>query len=278
MIKDKKFYRKRSLILLFVYSLTILTLGTCTYASLAWFTPKRTADLNFSSITVGEGFSVKVKYLSYNAQTDGGKTYFHGYKRSDITTLDSSFSYTSNFLDTDTYETLDPLGNAYFAPLYASTYCFEITYEGDETSFGISLSSFSAPASTTEFSDSLSDYISLSEAIDVFTAYSDGTDLDAEAKAFLEATSGDAAVDRFSHTGVSLPEDQYDSWNPASTMTLARGGTGYFFVTEFFSNDSSTFYSPVEGSANHWIHDTNGTSNPYQGLSIVLLGVSLDRI
>jgi hypothetical protein len=277
MIKDKHYYRKKTVILTFIYSLTVFTLASCTYATLAWFSSQRSASVNFESITVGAGFSVKMKYLSYNAQTEDGTVYYHGYKRADISTLDTSFSYAQNFIAFDETTTSGPLGSDHFAPLYASTYCFEVTFSSGGVSFDAALTSFTAPASTTEYSDTLSSYICLSEAVDVFTGYSDGTNLDADAKAFLEATTGDAATDRFSHTGSSLTEGESDSWNPANTMTILEGGVGYFFVTEYFSNDSSTFYSPVSGSDNHWVHNTEGTSNPYEGLSILLTGMSINR-
>src|SRR5574344_1179499 len=275
-MKDKLYYRKKAAILIAIYSFVLLALGTGSYVTMAWFTGQRTAQVNFASLSVSEGFSVKARYLSYNAHSDGGNTVYNGYKRNEITTLDTSFAYADNFVAiTDTSST-GPLGNRYFAPLYASTYCFEVKYDGGPISFRVLLSAFSSPASATEYSDSLSSYISLSEAINVYTGYSDGTNLDADAKAFLEASTGDGATDRFNHTGTSLAENETDSWNPTSSMSITTGGTGYFFVTEYFSNDSSTFYSPVDNSANHWVHDVNGTSDPYQGLSISLNGVVVD--
>lgn len=277
MIKDKSYYRKKTVILTFIYSLSVLALGTSAYASLAWFTSQREVEVNFSSMMLGDGFSATIKYLSYNSQSEDGKTYYHGYRKSDIGSLDSNFSYSTNFLSVDSLGIDGPLGNRYFAPLYASTYCFEVKYDGGPISFRVLLSAFSSPASATEYSDSLSSYISLSEAINVYTGYSDGTNLDADAKAFLEASTGDGATDRFNHTGTSLAENEMDSWNPTSSMSITTGGTGYFFVTEYFSNDSSTFYSPVSGSDNHWVHNTEGTSNPYEGLSILLTGMSINR-
>jgi hypothetical protein len=277
MIKDKRYYRKKALLLTLLYSLAIFTLGTCTYVSLAWFSASRRTHANFESISLATGFSVKIKYLSYNAQYENGVKYYHGYKRADIGTLDSSFTYSQDFLSFEGDTSSGPLGNKYFAPLYASTYCFEITYDGGEASFTAALTSFSSPASALEYSDTLSSYISLSEAIDVFTGYSDGTNLDADAKSFLEATTGDAATDRFNHTGASLAEGEEDSWNPSMSMTIPSGGTAYLFITEYFSNDSSTFYSPVEGNSDHWIHDSKGSSDPYKGLTIVLTGVAINR-
>lgn len=277
MIKDKRYYRKKALLLTLLYSLVIFTLGTCTYVSLAWFSSNRKSSVNLSSMKVASGFSISTKYLSYNAQVEGYDTFYHGYKRSDITSLDTGFTYDQNFLSIQDMGSYGPLGNHYFAPLYASTYCFEISYDGGGVSFGVSLTSFSAPLSATEYSDSLSSYVSLSEAIDVFTGYSDGTNLDADAKSFLEATSGDGAADRFNHTGAAMPDGETDSLNPTQTMNILSGGKAYFFITILFSNDSSTFYSPVSGSANHWVHDTAGTSDPYKTLNFALSGVSIDR-
>jgi hypothetical protein len=251
-----------------IYFLVLFTLGTCTYVSLAWFTNSRKVSVSVQNIQVIGDFSISVKYLSYNTQMEGGVTYYHGYKRQDITKLDSSFSYNQNFLSAENVPTEEPLDSLYFAPLYASTFCFEITHKGGGVSFDVSLSSFSSPASPIAYSDSLSSYICLSEAIDVYTGYSDGTNLDNDAKAFLEATSGDLATDRFSRTGPALPQGVTDSWNPAGALTIPSGGTAYFFVTEYFSDDPSTLYSQVAGSADHWTHDVNGTSDPYQGLGI----------
>jgi hypothetical protein len=274
---QRHFHHPKTLALIGVVGSLLFTMAAFSYLSYAWFTAQRTVNANFTNIKVTSGFSVKVKYLSYNGQTENGVTTYHGYKRGDITSLDTSFTYAGNFLSADDTSSTGPLGGRYFAPLYASTYCFEISYDGGEAPFNIFLSSFSSPASTTEYSDSLSAYISLSEAVDVYTAYSDGTNLDADAKAFLEATTGDGASDRFSHTGSSLEAGTADSWNPTASMKTSKSGPAYFFVTEYFTNDSATFYSPVSGSANHWVHDVNGTSNPYQGLSIVLTGVTVDR-
>jgi hypothetical protein len=269
------FHHQKTAAMIGLLGSLLFTLSAFSYLSYAWFTSQKTTSVNFSNMKLVTGFSVKVKYLSYNGQIENGVTTYHGYKRSDITTLDASFSYSSNFLTPEDTTSTGPLGGRYFAPFYASTYCFEITSDEGLTSFQVFLSSFSSPASTTEYSDSLSAYISLSEAVDVYTAYSDGTNLDADAKAFLEATTGDGATDRFSHTGTSLEEGTADSWNPTGTMKTPASGPAYFFVTEYFTNDSATFYSPVSGSANHWVHDVNGTSNPYQGLSIVLSGASV---
>jgi hypothetical protein len=274
---DKGYYRKKTGLMIALYGSLLFSLGSFTYLSYAWFTSQRTVSTNFNSIKVTSGFSLKIKYLSYNSSLNGTTPVYHGYKRADIATLDTSFTYASNFLEVTDTSSSGPLGGIYFAPLYASTYCFEVTYDGGATPFNVYLSSFSSPASTTAYSDTLSAYISLSEAVDVFTGFSDGTNLDSDAKAFLEATTGDSATDRFNHTGTSLAADTYDSWNPSASMNSVDGGTAYFFVTEYFSNDSSTFYSPVSGSDGHYVHDTAGNSNPYQGLSIVLSGVTLDR-
>jgi len=277
-MKDKLYYRKKAAILIAIYSFVLLALGTGSYVTMAWFTGQRTAQVNFASLSVSEGFSVKARYLSYNAHSDGGNTVYNGYKRNEITTLDTSFAYADNFVAiTDTSST-GPLGNHYFAPLYASTYCFEVKYDGGNMSFNVALNAFSSPASTTAYSDTLSSYICLSEAIDVYTGFSNGTNLESDAKAFLEATTGDNASDRFTRTSDGA-SGIVDSWNTASAMTIPSGGTGYFFVTIYFSNDPTTFYKAVSGSANHYVRgdSTTGDSNVYQDLQITFtdLGLSM---
>jgi hypothetical protein len=276
-MKNRLYYKKKAAILIAIYAFALLGVGTGSYVTMAWFTGQRKAEVNFASLKISEGFTVAVRYLSYNSHTDGSTTVYDGYKRNEITTLDTSFTYATNFVTVTDTSLNGPLGNHYFAPLYASTYCFEVTYDGGDMPFNVNLSAFTSPASSTQYSDTLSQYVSLSEAIDVYTGFSNGTNLDSDAKAFLEATSGDAVADRFNHTdggGSSLVE----SWNTASTMTIPSGGKGYFFVTVYFSNDSSTFYSPVSGSANHWVRDTaSGNSNPYQDLSITFTDIGLNK-
>lgn len=275
-MRDKHFYQKKTAILISIYAFVLLAIGTGSYVTMAWFSSTRTAEVNFASLKLSEGFSVNVRYLSYNSHTEGSTSVYDGYRRDDIAKLDASFSYADNFLPVSDTSVTGPLANHYFAPLYASTYCFEVTFDGADVGFNVYLGAFSSPASTTEYSDTLSSYIALSEAIDVYTSYSDGTNLDADAKSFLEATTGDQALDRFSHTdsgGSGLTEN----WDPSSSMTIPSGGKGYFFVTIYFSNASSTLYSPVSGSASHWTQDPNsGNSNPYQNLSITFTNVILD--
>lgn len=274
-MKDKLYYRKKAAILISLYSFLLLAIGTGSYVTLAWFSGQRTATVNFAALSVSNGFTVNARYLSYNAQTDGSNTVYNGYKRNEITTLDASFSYATNFVAVTDTSSTGPLGNHYFAPLYASTYCFEVTYDGGNMGFNVALNAFSSPASATAYSDTLSSYVSLSEAIDVYTGFSDGTNLDSDAKAFLEATSGDNATDRFSHTN-SGASDLVDSWNTAAAMSVPSGGKAYFFVTVYFSNDSSTFYSAVSGSENHYVHNTtNGDSNVYKNLSITFTSLGL---
>ena len=276
-MKDKLYYKKKAAILIAIYSFALLAIGTGSYVTMAWFTSQRTAQVNFASLSVSEGFSVSARYLSYNANTDGTNTVYNGYKRNEITTLDTSFTYADNFIAITDTSTSGPLGNHYFAPLYASTYCFEVTYDGGNMGFNVALNAFTSPASSTCYSDTLSSYVSLSEAIEVYTGYSDGTALDSDAKAFLEATTGDSVTDRFSHTDGGA-SGVAESWNTASGMSVPSGGKAYFFVTVYFSNDPSTFYSAVSGSSGHYVHDTtNGDSNVYQDLSITFtdLGLSM---
>ena len=274
-MRNSWYYHHKAVTLTLIYALCILTIGIGSYVSLAWFSSTRQAQVNFASMNVQEGYSISLRYLSYNAHSDGTNTVYNGYKKDQITTLDTSFTYASDFLSVNDTSSSGPLGNTSFAPLYCSTFCFEIS-SAAAAPFVIYLSSYSAPASTSAYSDSLSQYVNLAEAMDVYTSYSDGTNLDADAKAFLEATSGDAVADRFSHTEAAA-SSLSESWMPNSSMVLSSSGKGYFFVSIYFSNASSTFYAPVASSSGHYVHDTSGDSNVYQGLSIVFSGLDLER-
>lgn len=286
----KKLYRKRALIAsAFTFALTI---GLASYASitLAWFTTNRTATVNFASMKVEGGLEASVKYCSYNKESNGNGGY-----------LKSSLSTTKFDADNNTYATLflDPsqdkseLGNGYFAPLYCSSYVIEVTNPTSRSiSFATYLLSYNETVLVTRVDGDVTtptSYISLARAMKVYTSYSlstSDTDKLADARSFLTSSFSTNGVENagvFSHTEAvtttgtpaSFSLTSPESWNPSgTTITIPSSGACHFFISMYFSNDSSTFYgeptSVTSGEVTTYTYkkSTTGNSNCYQNLSI----------
>jgi hypothetical protein len=255
------------------------------HVTFAWFTSKRSTEINFANLSADKDISFRLKYFDHNGQL--------GYQRSlaSAYTSETGFSYvfgdytTASFLDA----TIESDTAASYAPGYATSYAIEVTNEGTGTrKVGLFLNRFSSVASTTYYSDS--DYtsgIALSEAMRVYTSYvsaSDNTVLTAAASTFLTAS---APTNYFSHTegtpstGTTLANPEL--WGPSSGITLSGGARAVIFVSFYFSNEASTFYSysatsAADATKMHYTHNVNGDSNVYKTLQIAFSSLSLSYL
>jgi hypothetical protein len=267
-IKPK--YKKRALLLSAIYCAAMFSLAAFAYVSLAWFTSRRTASVNFASATVEDGLSYKIHYFTKNHETGS----YMGYHPSEVTS-ETTIDYASDFPEVTDTTASGPLGNQNFDPTYASTFVFEISNVNVQESVGVYLSEFTAAYSTTKYDDDNSKLISLSEAMRIYTGYTnDAATLSTYAKSFLTTSYADLTDSKFNHKDSGGPLATPESWG---INTISQNTTGYFFLTMYFSNDASTFYSPLSSESTtgtdgyvHYKHDTtNGNSNVYKGLSIV---------
>lgn len=273
----------------------VLSLGLATYASitLAWFSTTRTATVNFASMQVEGGLEASTKYCSYNQESSGNG----GYSKDGLTasklTSDNK-TYAQLFLSSTG---ADDLGTGYFAPKYCSSYVIEVSNPTSHPiNFGTYLVAYNETVLATKVDgDNLTpaSYISLARAMRVYTAYSlsTGADLLTASRTFLSSSfssSGTENAGVFSHTeavtatgtpkvfNLTTPE----SWNPGGTsIALSSGATCYFFISIYFSNDSSTFYSETSSVTENNVttttynKSTSGNSNCYTGLSIAFTSI-----
>jgi hypothetical protein len=283
-MESLKFPKKHhwSIVLGAVYFVMATTLCVFSYVTYAWFTSNRSVEVNFANLSADKDISFRLKYFDQNGQL--------GYQRSLASTYTSAagFSYvfgtsnTGSFLDA----TLESDTAASYAPGYATSYAIEVTNEGTGTKkVGLFLNRFSSVASTVYYSDSTcTTGIALSEAMRVYTSYVSASDdgaLTTAASTFLTATS---PTNYFSHTegttsgGTTLATPEL--WGPTSGITLTGGARAVIFVSFYFTNESSTFYSysatdGADATKMYYIHNTEGDSNVYKALKIAFSSLSL---
>jgi hypothetical protein len=266
----KPFYKKRALLLSALYCAAMFSLAAFAYVSLAWFTSKRTASVNFASAQVADGLSYKIHYFTKNHETGS----YMGYHPNEVTSA-TVIDYATDFPEVNDTSSSGPLGQSNFAPAYASSFVFEITNANPVETVEVSLSQFTAPTSSSKYDNDHSRLISLSEATRIYTGFtSDSAAVSSYAKTFLSQSYADLTDSKFNHQDSGGVLSTPESWG---VNTIPEGTTGYFFLTMYFSNDSATFYSPVSDEATtsddgyvHYVHNTvDGNSNVYKGLSIV---------
>lgn len=300
---DKKWYKRKAVLLSALCTAFTVSLAAFSYISFAWFTSQRTATVNFSSLKVGGGMEVSVDYCKLNI--NGGKssaTASNGYKLSEAPSL-----VTSNFSSSYAYDNLFTSGDtahyatSYMAPLYASTFAIKVSNPDGNNPVTpvLYLTGFTTPRSTTDAigegtgTYTLGDYFSLNQALRVYCSYSTGTASEIQTfltKSFVDSsitTEGsvyDTTDDVFKDSTTSAKYVMNkgattsnavsceDKW--ATGSSIAGGGVGYFLITIYLSNDSSTFYSKVgettvgSSTVSLWQTDaTTGNSNPYQSIS-----------
>lgn len=301
---DKHWYKRKAFLLSALCTAFTVSLAAFSYMSFAWFTSERTATVNFSSIKVSAGLTVSVDYCKLNINGGAASaTASNGYKLSEASSL-----VTSNFAGSYVYSDLFASGDtahyatSYMAPLYASTFAIAVTNpEGSNAVTPVLyLTGFTTPRSSTDAlgvgtgTYTLGDYFSLNQALRVYCTYTSGSSTDIQTflnKSFVDSsvtTEGsvyDTTDDVFVDNSAS-PSAKYainkgsdtsnivscsDKW--ATGTSLAGGSTGYFLITIYLSNDSSTFYTNVgsttvdSNTINLWQASTSGNSNPYQSIS-----------
>jgi hypothetical protein len=246
---------------------------------------------------------VSVDYCKLNI--NGGKssaTASNGYKLSEASSL-----VTTNFAGSYAYDTLFGAGSSayystsYMAPLYASTFAIKVSNPDGNNPVTpvLYLTGFTTPRSTTDAigvgtgTYTLGDYFSINQALRVYCTYTSGTSSDIQTfltKSFVdssvtsEGSVYDTTGDVFKDSTTSLKYVMNkgadtsnvvsceDKW--ATGSSIAGGGVGYFLITIYLSNDSSSFYSKVgettvnSSTVNLWQKDaSSGNSNPYQSIS-----------
>lgn len=282
-----------------------VSLAAFSYISFAWFSANRQASVNFSSLTVSGGLTVSVDYCKLNVNGGAsGATVSNGYMMKNAqslveSNLSSTYTYANLFASADT----DQCSTQWMAPLYASTYAIKVTNPANNnpTKPVLYLEGFTSPSSTTDALATgtgtqadpyvLSDYLSLNKALRVYCEWT--TTPDTALQAFLTKTFDDTSVtdgtydttgDVFINTAVSSNKyainagaatsgvvSANDLW--ATGTTLASDSIGYFLITIYFSNDSSTFYNKVgtttvdSKTVNLYQASTSGDSNAYQSIT-----------
>ncbi len=251
--------RKKPLLLTGAFSLGMAALTAYSYVTYAWFAANRAATVNFASLTVEGGLEAKVRYFRQNKTVQGSTAYYQGYgvKGLDLT----GFSYSGDFLDPGADPA--PFAMAGFAPGKAMSYCVEIANPTSQPiDAGFYLTSYRATASSTAhhvaetvggMTYGPEDAFNLTEATRVYSAFATADPTGAGAsflqKSFLDSQTdplqSDDVGNRFvghAETGSPVNLTPPDNWMPGGKGTIPSQGTGYLFLTFYFSDDSSTYY------------------------------------
>jgi hypothetical protein len=289
-MKTKAWKRKHwmTIILSAIYAVCAACLCVFSYVTYAWFSTTRTAEVNFASLKVDEGISYRLKAFTGNGSI--------GYERSQASTYTSAstFSYTlgptttASYVDVSASET-----STSYAPGYAASYSIEITNEGDgPKTIALNLTHFASLASTACYSDAAySQGISLSQAMRVYASFPTNTadgDLKKDAEDFMIDSNptnyfvpANATTDGDGKGGYSYSDPE--AWGGSSGISLAGGATGVLFISFYFSNENSTFYSYVstdesDTTKSYYKASTAGDSNVYKGLNIAFSRLDISII
>jgi hypothetical protein len=274
---------KKGVILSVVFALAMVSLASFSYISYAWFASQRTASVNFANMQISQGLTYTLYSFNGN-EASSSSTTNNGYKLSDAATLAPTGStYTSLFksIDVSTDEGLKQLGkNAVFSPSYASTFVVEVKNNDTYGShIGLYLKAFTASVTSNKYhSSDTSKPFSLAEPMEVYTGFSDGSNLDADAVSFLQGTMSDSLTNRFTVTEPGDLANPLDWGSDLSRGTsISSDGTCYFFVTFYFSNDPSTFYSysSTTGDDSYYTQSNTGDSNVYENLTMAFTSLAI---
>lgn len=296
--------KRKGLLMAALMAVFSLGIASFSYFTAAWFSNQRSATVNFSNLKTSEGLSVSVDYCKLNLDhgATGGSSVSNGYLINNAGTL-----VTNNYSGTYTYSNLfaaagtdtSKLKHADGAPQYAATYSLKvINNSGAATIPTLYLMGFLTPHSTLDAvaegnetdGYTVGDYFSLNSVLRVYCQYTSTPDTDLStflnrnvitstntAEGAVSDSTGDVFVDS---NGDKYPLNSGATGNTVSGITdkwatgssLASGSTGYFLITIYYSDDSSTFYEETSTATvdsqvvTLYSKSTSGNSNAYQSL------------
>lgn len=231
---------------------SLVALGAAGGGVFAWFALQNTASVNLSNIAVaGESVSASLKYCILNYQTPGN---YDGYKSNDSRIDENeTYSYDSYFLTADNAARTA----LEFAPGYSFTFAIEVNGTANSQ---VILSKYVSEASSTYFymDNEVRKGFALARALDVHSQVYDHKPSSSELYTYF-SSQGVVGPDYFNFTESTT--NAGTAVNQALSAGFNASSTAYFLLTMYFSDASSTWYSPAKQAVNYNIPGTADGSN-----------------
>ncbi len=249
-IMEKKRRTLRTTLLISFASL--VALGAAGGGVFAWFALQNTASVNLSNIAVaGESVSASLKYCILNYQTPGN---YDGYKANDSRIDENeTYSYDTYFLTADNAARTA----LEFAPGYSFTFAIEVNGTSNSQ---VILSKYVSEASSTYFymDNEVRKGFALARALDVHSQVYDHKPSSLELYTYF-SSQGVVGPDYFNFTESTT--NAGTTVNQALSAGFNASSTAYFLLTMYFSDASSTWYSPAKQAVDYNIPGTANGSN-----------------
>ena len=238
---------------------SLVALGAAGGGVFAWFALQNTASVNLSNIAVaGESVSASLKYCTLNyleKQADHSR-HFLGYKSNDSRIVENeTYSYDAYFLNA---------GNAErtalkFAPGYSFTFAIEVNGTSNSQ---VILSKYVSEASSTYFymDNEVRKGFALARALDVHSQVYDHKPSSSELYTYFSA-QGVVGPDYFNFTESTT--NAGTTVNQALSAGFNASSTAYFLLTMYFSDASSTWYSPAKQTTDYAAGTGNGSTTSF---------------
>lgn len=233
---------------------SLVALGVAGGGVFAWFALQNTASVNLSNIAVaGESVSASLKYCILNYQTPGN---YDGYKSNDSRIdANETYSYDSYFLTADNAARTA----LEFAPGYSFTFAIEISGTSNSQ---VILSKYVSEASSTYFymDNEVRKGFALARALDVHSQVYDHKPSSSELYTYFSA-QGVVGPDYFNFTESTT--NAGTAVNQALSAGFNASSTAYFLLTMYFSDASSTWYSPAKQAVDYTAGTGNGSTTSF---------------